>query len=61
MVHLSRYGAGLRFTFVVAAYQGQYTSFLSPAPSGIARRVPRNAGELFTWPSAVMTFYEIIK
>ncbi|MCX5907722.1 MAG: hypothetical protein NTY64_11190, partial [Deltaproteobacteria bacterium] len=25
-----------------------------------ARRVPRNAGELFTLPSTLMTFYEII-
>ncbi|MCX5908694.1 MAG: hypothetical protein NTY64_16335 [Deltaproteobacteria bacterium] len=38
--------AALRFTFVVAAY------FVStPHSSGFARRVPRNAGELFTQPS----------
>ncbi|MCX5908215.1 MAG: hypothetical protein NTY64_13805 [Deltaproteobacteria bacterium] len=36
----------MRFTFVVAAY------FVSTShSSGFARRVPRNAGELFTKPS----------
>jgi hypothetical protein len=28
---------------------------------GIVRRVPRNAGELSTWPSTLIAFYEIIK
>ncbi|MCX5910183.1 MAG: hypothetical protein NTY64_24180 [Deltaproteobacteria bacterium] len=38
--------AALRFTFVVAAYH-----LSTPHSSGFARRVPRNAGELFTKPS----------
>ncbi|MCX5908164.1 MAG: hypothetical protein NTY64_13535 [Deltaproteobacteria bacterium] len=33
----------------------------TPHSSGFARRVPRNAGELFTLPSTRMAFYEIIK
>jgi hypothetical protein len=32
----------------------------TPHSGGFARRFPRNAGELFTWPSTWMTFYEII-
>ncbi|MCX5908854.1 MAG: hypothetical protein NTY64_17180 [Deltaproteobacteria bacterium] len=38
--------AALRFTFVATAYQPS-----TPPSSGFARRVPRNAGELFTPPS----------
>ncbi|MCX5907159.1 MAG: hypothetical protein NTY64_08210 [Deltaproteobacteria bacterium] len=38
--------AALRFTFVAAAYHPS-----TPHSSGFARRVPRNAGELFTKPS----------
>jgi hypothetical protein len=47
--------AALRFTFVAAAYPPS-----TPHSGGFARRVPRNAGELFTWPSALMPYYEII-
>ncbi|MCX5907475.1 MAG: hypothetical protein NTY64_09885 [Deltaproteobacteria bacterium] len=36
----------MRFTFVAAAYHPS-----TPYSSGFARRVPRNAGELFTKPS----------
>ncbi|MCX5906133.1 MAG: hypothetical protein NTY64_02820 [Deltaproteobacteria bacterium] len=36
----------MRFTFVVAAYHPS-----TPHAGGFARRVPRNAGELFTKPS----------
>ncbi|MCX5906306.1 MAG: hypothetical protein NTY64_03725 [Deltaproteobacteria bacterium] len=36
----------MRFTFVVAAYHPS-----TPHSSGFARRVPPNAGELFTKPS----------
>ncbi|MCX5905660.1 MAG: hypothetical protein NTY64_00305 [Deltaproteobacteria bacterium] len=38
--------AALRFPFVVAAYHPS-----TPHSGGFARRVPRNAGELFTKPS----------
>ncbi|MCX5907169.1 MAG: hypothetical protein NTY64_08265, partial [Deltaproteobacteria bacterium] len=38
--------AALRFTFVAAAYPPS-----TPHSGGLARRVPRNAGELFTKPS----------
>ncbi|MCX5906563.1 MAG: hypothetical protein NTY64_05070 [Deltaproteobacteria bacterium] len=38
--------AELRFTFVAAAYHAS-----TPHSGGFARRVPRNAGELFTKPS----------
>ncbi|MCX5907914.1 MAG: hypothetical protein NTY64_12210, partial [Deltaproteobacteria bacterium] len=38
--------AVLRFTFVAAAYHPS-----TPHSGGFARRVPRNAGELFTKPS----------
>ncbi|MCX5908095.1 MAG: hypothetical protein NTY64_13175, partial [Deltaproteobacteria bacterium] len=38
--------AALRFTFVAAAYHPS-----TPHSGGFARRVPRNAGELFTKPS----------
>ncbi|MCX5908766.1 MAG: hypothetical protein NTY64_16710, partial [Deltaproteobacteria bacterium] len=38
--------AALRFTFVAAAYHPSM-----PQSGGFARRVPRNAGELFTKPS----------
>ncbi|MCX5908637.1 MAG: hypothetical protein NTY64_16030 [Deltaproteobacteria bacterium] len=36
----------MRFTFVAAAYH-----LSTPHSSAFARRVPRNAGELFTKPS----------
>ncbi|MCX5906774.1 MAG: hypothetical protein NTY64_06200, partial [Deltaproteobacteria bacterium] len=36
----------MRFTFVAAAYHPS-----TPHSGGFARRVPRNAGELFTKPS----------
>ncbi|MCX5907832.1 MAG: hypothetical protein NTY64_11790 [Deltaproteobacteria bacterium] len=38
--------AALRFTFVAAAYHPS-----TPHSPGFARRVPRNAEELFTWPA----------
>ncbi|MCX5908017.1 MAG: hypothetical protein NTY64_12765 [Deltaproteobacteria bacterium] len=38
--------AALRFTFVAEAYHPG-----TPHSGGFARRVPRNAGELFTKPS----------
>ncbi|MCX5907844.1 MAG: hypothetical protein NTY64_11855 [Deltaproteobacteria bacterium] len=41
----------MRFTFVVAAYFVSTPHSSVPLRSGIARRVPRNAGELFTQPS----------
>ncbi|MCX5906167.1 MAG: hypothetical protein NTY64_03010 [Deltaproteobacteria bacterium] len=46
----------MRFTFVAAAYHPG-----TPHSSGFARRVPRNAGELFTLPFTLKTFYEFIK
>ncbi|MCX5909094.1 MAG: hypothetical protein NTY64_18480 [Deltaproteobacteria bacterium] len=45
----------MRFAFVAAAYHPS-----TPHSGGFVRRVPRNAGELFTLPSTLMAFSEII-